>query len=110
MIILAIDHLTGMLMARLAEAKFHLYEYDEAVDWSRKAARQAVAPRMWGQVTLVAALGQANDTDGARQVLQDILKHRPNFSLAYVRDHYPIKYTEAVEHLVDGLRKAGVPE
>ena len=61
-------------------------------------------------MTPLAALGHTNDTDGARKALQDVLKHRPNFSLAYARDRYPIKIPEAVEHLVEGLRKGGVPE
>ncbi len=90
------DNLIGIIMARLAEAHFHLREYDEAIDWSRKAARQKVAPRMWGRATLVAALGHAGDIEGSKESLEALLASRPDFSVSYVRDHYPIRIPEAV--------------
>ncbi|MHA1108010.1 MAG: hypothetical protein ACTSQV_02720, partial [Alphaproteobacteria bacterium] len=89
---------------------FHLREYDEAAEWSRTASRQPVAPRLWGRVVLLAALGHKGDSEGAKKALEDMLPRRPDFSLSFIREHYPLNIPKAVDHYVDGLRKAGVPE
>jgi adenylate cyclase len=104
------DPKIGIAMSRLAEAYFHLSEYDKAIEWTRRAYRQIMAPRMWGQVTLLASLGYTGDLDAAGTILKDVLARRPKFSLSFVREHYPLKISEAKEHLIEGLRKAGVPE
>jgi adenylate cyclase len=100
----------GIVMARLAEAHFHLGDYDKAVYWSREAARQSKAPRMWGRVTLIAALGHRGDADGSKAELENMLEQRPEFSLTFVRQHYPLDIPEALERMISGLQKAGVPE
>ncbi len=104
------DPTIGIVMARLAEAYFHLGEYEQAAQWSRKALRGAIAPRLWGRATLLAALGHKGDTDGAKRVLTEMLAQRPEFSLAFIRENYPNTQPDAVDRYVDGLRKAGVPE
>jgi adenylate cyclase len=106
----ATDPLSGILMARLAEARYHLGEYDTAIDWSRKALRSSMAPRLWGRVTLIAALGQKGEREAANKVIDELLAYRPEFSLSFTRTHYPIKIPEAIERYVDGLRKAGIPD
>jgi len=104
------DPAIGIVMARLAEAYFHLGDYDQAVLWSRRALRGAIAPRLWGRATFLAAMGHKGDMDGAKRVLTEMLAQRPEFSLSFTRKHYPITLPEAVDRFVDGLRKAGVPE
>lgn len=103
------DNYLGIVMARLAEAHYHLHEYSDAIDWARKAARQNVAPRMWGRVTLVAALGQSGEIEEARKALQTLRKSRPEFTISFVRDQFHVQIPEALEHMIDGLRKAGMP-
>ena len=46
----------------------------------------------------------------AKDALKTLLESRPEFSLSYMRDNYHIRIPEAVEHFIDGLRKAGMPE
>lgn len=104
------DPMIGIAMACLAEAHFHLREYNQTKDWSQRASRRAATPRMWGRAAYLAALGHSDDTDGAEQSLQDTLETNPDFSLALVREHFPVQIPDVIEHVVDGLRKAGVRE
>jgi adenylate cyclase len=104
------DPLIGPGMARIAEAHYCLREYDQAVEWAQKGLRESVSPQLWGRVTLMAALGQLGNVAEAKQIIDELISRRPKFSLSFVREHYPLKIPEATDHLVDGLRKAGVPE
>ncbi len=55
-----------------------------------------------------AALGQLGRHDEARKALQDLLALRPDFAAA-ARQEYAKWYDSAlVEHMIDGLRKAGL--
>lgn len=42
--------------------------------------------------------------------MEDALKIRPNFSVAYLEQFLPLGDEDYMAHYVDGLRKAGAPE
>jgi TolB-like protein/Tfp pilus assembly protein PilF len=66
-------------------------------------------PRFWRtQLVLAAAHAQLGHHDAARQAAQELLKIRPDFS-EVARDELGKWYDEQlIEHLIDGLRKAGL--
>ena len=104
------DPQSGIVMARVAEANFFLRQFEQAAEWARKAMRQSMVPRIWGPAVLVAALGHSGDTEGAENALAELLSERPEFSLGFVRENYPIRIPEHLEFYLDGLKIAGVPE
>ena len=46
--------------------------------------------------------------DESRLALDELLKHCPSFTLAFVRKYHLISDPDDMQHLLDGLRKAGV--
>jgi TolB-like protein len=66
-------------------------------------------PRFWRtNVALAAAYGQLGETDAARNAVQALLALRPDFALIGREELAKWWDPELVEHLIDGLRKAGL--
>jgi adenylate cyclase len=99
----------GSFLVRSADAKYFMRDYEDAVAWAVKALRQ---PNFqWSRyAVLLAALGQLGRVDEAKRHLQDLLGHRPDFTVSFVRDTHLFGNSEDFDHYLDGLRKAGVPE
>ena len=55
-----------------------------------------------------AALGQLGRREDARKALQDLLALRPDFAAAARQEYAKWYSSELIEHLIDGLRKAGL--
>ncbi|MBR0831431.1 winged helix-turn-helix domain-containing protein [Bradyrhizobium manausense] len=98
----------------LCSVRLHLREYEEAVEQCRRAV--GLNGSFWhAQVSLISAYGSAGRLEEARQVYTELSKRRPNFSVqlyrqfAYGTSTDP-EYRRGVEDILDGLRKAGVPE
>jgi len=95
--------------ARLAAAYLFLRRYEEAVEWARKAVR--LPGIQWpGHCFLVASLAYLNRMDEARTALVDLMALRPGITLSFVSDRYQAAIQSQRDHLLDGLRKAGLPE
>jgi tetratricopeptide (TPR) repeat protein len=104
------DPWTAHFMARLSEAHLFTGRLDDAVAWGRKA-RQQTGPWAWtARLGLVSALGHLGQLDDARTALEEMRGKRPDVSLSFVRTHFPIENDADRESLLDGLRKAGLPE
>jgi TolB-like protein len=66
-------------------------------------------PGHWFQhATVAAASGQLGETDAAAKALRDLLKLRPDFAARVRKDMEKWWKPDYVEHLIDGLRKAGL--
>lgn len=83
-------------------------QYQEALN---EATKMNVPMLVWDPLERAAALGQLGKTDAARMAVNEIIKVRPDF----IDD--PRRYLdcfvmqdELVDHLLDGLIKAGLPE
>jgi len=118
-----IDRNMGSFLLRTADAYLFMRHYEEAVVWARRAIRQPLF--QWSRyAVLLSALGHLGRSAEAREVLDEVLSHRPDFSLELVRSTH--LYTDQVmlefvsepqmfvdqnefAHYLDGLRKAGVP-
>ena len=86
-----------------------LGRYEDAEYWARKAVRQPSAT-FWSDLALISALGHLGREDEAHLALQELYRKKPDYSLEqYARDDFVL--TPAAHQLVvEGLRKAGLPE
>jgi hypothetical protein len=89
-------------------APFAAGEYHDCVAKARETIEKY--PEALGvHIHLVAALAMQGPHDAAAEALAELLRVRPDFSLAWVRDNIP-HIGEIRERLLEGLRKAGVSE
>ena len=81
----------------------------ESVKWAKKALMQ---PNFqWSRyAVLISALGHLGRLDEACKVLTDVQKERANFSISFVQSTHLISDAKDMDHYLEGLRKAGVPE
>jgi tetratricopeptide (TPR) repeat protein len=81
--------------------------YKEAIQMARTAIRLrsdfAGAHRV-----LTAATGMTASPEVAAAALQALRRAQPNISLAWIRDHVPIKLESDREHYLEGFRRAGL--
>ena len=66
-------------------------------------------PGFWRtKVALAAVYGQVGESEGAERALQGLLALRPDFAAAAHEELAKWWEPQLVEHLIDGLRKAGL--
>ncbi|WP_426414094.1 winged helix-turn-helix domain-containing tetratricopeptide repeat protein [Bradyrhizobium ganzhouense] len=98
----------------LCNVHLHLREYEDAIEQCRRSV--GLNGSFWhARVSLMSAYGSAGQLEEARQVYAELSKKRPNFSIGLYRQFvYGLstdpEYRRGVEDILDGLRKAGVPE
>ncbi len=103
------DQHMGSFMVRLAEVYLVKRDYTGAVQWARKALQQQGF--QWSRyAALLAGLGFLGEREEARRALDECLAQRPDFSVSMVRDGHLYTDTAALDHYLEGLRHAGVPE
>jgi TolB-like protein len=84
---------------------YRLGDYRGALNFALKVN----LPGHWFQhATVAAASGQLGETDAAGKALRDLLKLRPDFAATVRKDMDKWWKPDYVEHLIDGLRKAGL--
>jgi adenylate cyclase len=84
--------------------------YLESAPYLREAIARAPGVR-YGHLWLAATYAQLNDTQGARAHAAEVMRIDPNWSLrGTARTMYRFRKVCDVEHLLDGFRKAGLPE
>ena len=92
-----------------AQAAYQLGRYGEAVALlKRRIARNPDTDA--SRVLLAASYGQLGLIDEARSTWREVFRVNPNYSLEHRREVLPYKNPEDYERIVDGLRKAGLPE
>jgi tetratricopeptide (TPR) repeat protein len=103
------DPLIGHMHARMARAFLFLRQHEKAVEWARTGLRH---PNINWPIHsyLVSALSHLGKEDEARRALDDLLRFHPGIKIGFVGEHLPITDTDYRDHLLDGLRKAGLPE
>jgi adenylate cyclase len=87
-------------------ALFHLKRYDEAI----AALRNLSTLHFWHYAYFAAAYAHAGRADDARRELTTFLKAKPDATIALVAAAEPYAEQAPLDHLLDGLRKAGLPE
>ncbi len=98
----------GSFLVRMADAHLFMKQYDDAVEWARKALRQ---PNFqWSRhAVLISALGHLGRLDEAKRELETLMRLRPDISLGFVRDVHLITDRTDFAHYLDGLETAGLP-
>jgi len=92
-----------------AQAVYQLGRYPEAAALlKRRILRNpdTDTSRVW----LAAAYGQMGQFEEAREAWREALRVNPTYSLEHRRKVLPYKNPEDFEKVIDGLRKAGLPE
>lgn len=83
--------------------------YEEALDaLKRSAAHNPEA--LHAHLNLAACFGRLGKIAPAREALAEVHRIYPAFSLAWVEAYTPYRRAADLDLLVDGLRKAGLPE
>ncbi len=84
--------------------------YGDAVHWCRECiSRQPIT--QWPHVTLACAYAQSGQLEEARAAAAEVLRINPGFTIeSYKRLLVVHKYPKDAEHILDGLRKSGLPE
>jgi TolB-like protein/Flp pilus assembly protein TadD len=102
------DPLAYLFLNWIALAHYHLGNYEEAAHHAGRAHTLRKVPPI--RVVLLASLGQLGRTEDARAILSD-LTATANIDLpSYLRWAYPYAYSGHRNHLLEGLRKAGLAE
>ena len=92
----------GEILFSQGNYKAALAEFERALQINPAHMRA----RMW----LVATLVQSESMDEARWQVSELLMLNPGYSLARLRYAFPFMDTSVREKLLNGLRKAGLPE
>src|SRR5262249_1083800 len=85
---------------------YHLERYEAAIT----ALRSMHSRHFWESARLAASYAQIGRLAEAREELAHCLRERPDASLASVGHGIGYADQRLREHLLDGLRKAGLPE
>ncbi|WGS00204.1 hypothetical protein MTX26_04940 [Bradyrhizobium sp. ISRA443] len=95
------------LMAGVAH--YYLKEYHDAQHWLTEAIGRA-PNHQYGHAFLAATYAQLGRMEDARAEASEVLRLNPRYSISGTQKQVSIlKRAEDLEHLVDGLRKAGLP-
>jgi TolB-like protein/Flp pilus assembly protein TadD len=95
-----------------ASALYLLGRYEEAVAAARAATRTQLADVVWPLVHLSASLGQLGRHEEAAVVIRELRRVRPGLTITGIRawPHNEHRSVATVEKMLEGLRKAGLPE
>lgn len=102
------DPFNARILAAVSAAHYFRGRYTQAVKW----ARQAVQLRpgvLGGHRMLCASLAQAGHIDEAKAAMSTLRQLQPDISVAVIKESVPYA-AKAMEHFLDGLRKAGIPQ
>jgi adenylate cyclase len=92
-----------------AQAAYQLGRYEAAVDiLKRRIIRNPDTDA--SRVLLAASYGQMGLVEEARSAWREVFRVNPAYSLEHRRKVLPYKNPEDFERIVEGLRKAGLPE
>ena len=94
----------------LGEAHYLLKQYREAQHWLRDATGRA-PNHQYGHAFLAATYAQLGQLEDAHAEAAEVMRVNPAYTIGGTQMRVSIfKRAEDTEHVVDGLRKAGLPE
>ena len=103
------DDLIGPFHARLAEAHLYLGNHEQAAELAQKSMRLR-GTRWPVHAYLTSALGHLGRIDVAKKALEELKDIQPQASISFVKENHPTINADFMDHLLDGLRKAGMAE
>src|SRR5262249_53570216 len=93
----------------LGLANYSLKRYGEAVRLLRECASR-LPNFQWPRLLLASACAQLGQLEEARTEAAEVLRINPSFTIEGYKRILAYKDPKDVEHRLDGLRKAGLPE
>jgi adenylate cyclase len=90
-------------------ANYMLKRYGEAVRLFRECALR-LPNLQWPRLMLAAAYAQADQLEEARKEAAEVLRINPGFTIEQWKRIAVYKYPKDLQHRVEGLRKAGLPD
>ena len=103
------DPILWIMQASRAACCNNLGNYEEAVEWARKAANMR-ADQFWPHLSVADALVGQDRLDEARAAIKAARRLKPDLSLSVIRRLLPHFHTDYLERWIEALRKAGLPE
>jgi len=93
----------------MGRANYMLKRYRDAVHWCRESVSRQ--PRLqWPHVMLACAYAQSEHLEEARGEAAEVLRINPGFTIESSKRILTYKHPKDLEHHIDGMRKAGLPE
>ena len=93
----------------LGLANYTLRRYAEAARVLRECTSR-LPNAQWPHSWLAAACGQLGELEEARKEAAEVLRINPGFTIEGIKRLFVYKDPKEVEHILDGMRKAGLPE
>jgi len=93
----------------IGEAYYVLKQYYEAQRWLHEATGRA-PNHQYGHAFLAATYAQLGQLEDAHAEAAEVLRLNPKYTVSGQKKVSVFKRAEDIEHLVDGLRKAGLPD
>jgi adenylate cyclase len=90
-------------------AHYMLKRYGKAVRWLRECASR-LPNNQWPHVWLASAYAQLGQLEQARAEAAEVMRINPGFTIESAKRVIVYKDPNDVEHRLDGMRKAGLPE
>ena len=96
-------------MVQISMAHLFLHQYEEALEWARESLRQ---PQIrWSRwMMLIASLGHLGRTEEAADAIKEMHLSMPEVDLGFFEKGIVVSHAPSRDHLMDGLRKAGMTE
>ncbi len=102
-------HYSAVRLHWLAQAYYQLGRYEEAIDILKQRIVRNPDTDV-SRVLLAASYGHLGRVAEARAAWAEALRINPNYSLEHRRQILPYKDPSDFDRLVEGLRKAGLPD
>ncbi len=93
----------------IGRANYMLKRYGEAVHWCREWVSR-LPNLQWPHVMLACAYAQSGQLEEARGEAAQVLRINPVFTIESSKRILVYKDPKDLEHYIDGMRKAGLPE
>jgi TolB-like protein len=106
------DPKTWQLLTFKASALYHLRRYEEVVACAREATRHPTSDLIWPFIHLAGASAHLGQAEEATFAIRELQRRKPGLKLSWFCEwpNNQLKSAPVLAHIVDGLRKAGLPE
>jgi adenylate cyclase len=103
------DTYLGQFMVHLSEAYLVMGRHEEALAWAERSLRE---PNFrWSRyAVLISALGHLGRLDEAARAVRALSEFRPDVTVTFAGDWWPISHRPSLDYVLEGLRKAGLKE
>lgn len=99
------------LLTFKASALYHLHRYEETIACARDATRHPTSDLIWPFLHLAGACGHLGRSVEAAAAIAELRRRKPGLTISSLRTwpNNQLKAPHVLTHILDGLRKAGLP-